>query len=92
MDKVLSYISTNATWLFEGIGTELISLAIGGIIGYVIGVNRTIKQTQKGGANSSQYQELRINSVTDSENAVSQKQDGGDDSVQTQVGEINARK
>ena len=52
-------------WIFEGIGTELLSLAIGavvgGLTGYKIGVKNKVKQTQKAGNNSTQNQ---IGSVT----------------------------
>ncbi len=52
-------------WIFEGIGTELLSLAIGavvgGLTGYKIGVKNKVKQNQKAGKNSTQSQ---IGSVT----------------------------
>ena len=55
----------NLEWIFEGIGTELLSLAIGavvgGLTGYKIGVKNKVKQTQKAGKNSTQNQ---IGSVT----------------------------
>lgn len=50
-------------WIFDGIGTEIISLVIGSIlgggIGYKIGIHvniKSIKQNQKAGNNSSQTQ------------------------------------
>lgn len=47
-------------WIFDGIGTELISLLIGlvtgGTVGYKIGVKNRILQKQKGRDNSEQIQ------------------------------------
>lgn len=49
-------------WIFEGIGTAIITLILGlitgGTIGYRIGIKKTIKinQKQKAGDNSSQIQ------------------------------------
>lgn len=47
-------------WFFEGLGTSLITLVIGliggGTIGYKVGINKKVKQSQKAGANSSQIQ------------------------------------
>lgn len=47
-------------WVFDGIGTELISLLIGGLlggtIGYKIGINNKISQRQKGGDDANQIQ------------------------------------
>jgi len=47
-------------WIFEGIGTSLITLIIGLItgstIGYKIGIKKNIRQSQKAGDNSSQIQ------------------------------------
>ncbi len=46
-------------WIFDGIGTEIISiiisLFIGGAIGFKIGVNKN-NQKQKAGDNSTQFQ------------------------------------
>jgi hypothetical protein len=51
----------NLKWIFDGIGTELISLVvgllIGGGVGFKIGINKkSIKQKQKAGDNSTQIQ------------------------------------
>lgn len=47
-------------WIFDGIGTALVSFIIGGgvggAIGYSIGIKAKIKQRQKGGDNSTQTQ------------------------------------
>lgn len=48
------------SWIFDGIGTTIISgivgLIIGGTAGYKIGVKKSISQKQKAGKNSSQIQ------------------------------------
>lgn len=50
----------NIKWIFDGIGTEIVSLLcgllIGGLGGYKIGIKNKIKQIQKGGDNSNQSQ------------------------------------
>lgn len=47
-------------WIFDGIGTEIISLLLGllggGAIGYRIGVRNKVSQRQKGGNNAKQVQ------------------------------------
>ncbi len=52
-------------WLFDGLGTELVSMVIGlllgtgvgGIAGYKIGINKSVlKQNQKAGTDSKQKQ------------------------------------
>ena len=47
-------------WIFDGIGTELISLIIGAVLGgaagYKIGSKNKIKQKQKAGDDSEQIQ------------------------------------
>ena len=52
-------------WIFEGFGTEIISLIAGlfagGVIGYKIGIHNKIKQSQKAGDNSNQTQTGSIN-------------------------------
>ncbi len=52
---------SNISWIFDGIGTAIISgivgLLLGGTAGYKIGVKKTkINQSQKAGNNSSQTQ------------------------------------
>lgn len=87
-------------WFFDGIGTEvlsiIVSLIIGGAIGYQIGVRKTSKQAQKAGNESKQSQKViikddyiiegkkRINYET----TVAQSQIAGDNSSQTQIGEF----
>jgi hypothetical protein len=56
-------------WIFDGIGTELISLVIGaafgGAAGYKIGSKNKIKQNQKAGDNSKQVQIGSVNEYGD---------------------------
>ena len=53
------------SWIFDGLGTEIISLIVGlisgGAIGYKIGIHNRIKQSQKAGNNSRQTQISSIN-------------------------------
>lgn len=55
----------NISWLFEGIGTEIIMFIIGiltgGVCGYKIGIHNKNKQSQKAGDNSNQTQIGSIN-------------------------------
>lgn len=61
--------------IFDGIGTEIISVIIGliiggvggGLIGYRIGIKNKVKQKQKAGKNSTQTQIGSINNVNLSE-------------------------
>ena len=60
-----------AQWLFDGIGTEIISIIVGlivggisgGAIGYHIGIKNKVKQTQKAKDNASQIQIGNVNIV-----------------------------
>ena len=89
-------------WFFDGFGTEiissLISLIVGGVAGYKIGVKRTSKQKQVAGDKAKQRQILNIDreSIKDDEDTkkkentrIVQSQKAGDDSSQKQVGGIN---
>lgn len=85
-------------WIFDGIGTELLSLVIGGIAGgfagYKIGIRKNGKQTQKAKSGAKQRQEMLINSEvsvngkTGVQNRVSQTQKAGKNSEQVQIGRI----
>ena len=61
-------------WMFDGIGTELISLFVGcltgGVIGYKIGIKNKISQNQKGRDNANQVQ---IGSVVNNGNSESRR-------------------
>ena len=52
-------------WIFDGFGTEILSLIVGlitgGTVGYNIGIRNKIKQKQKAGNNSTQTQIRSIN-------------------------------
>ena len=55
------YESSDISWIFDGIGTAivtgLVGLLLGGTVGYKIGVKKTkIRQSQRAGKNSSQIQ------------------------------------
>jgi len=47
-------------WIFDGVGTAVITFLLGsftgGAIGYKIAIKKTIKQSQKAGDNSNQVQ------------------------------------
>lgn len=43
-------------WFFNGLGTALIGLVIGGTVGYRIGIKKSIRQKQKAGDNAQQMQ------------------------------------
>lgn len=52
---------SDISWIFDGIGTAVISgivgILLGGTVGYKIGVKKTkIRQSQRAGKNSSQIQ------------------------------------
>ena len=77
--------------IFDGIGTEIISLIIGGIIGgiggYTIGIRKANKQKQKAGDKADQRQETHIvddhtiSSATNQRNtpiSIGQYQEAGD--------------
>lgn len=71
--------------LFDGLGTELISIIIGLLFAggaFVCYKNGKIIQKQKAGNNAKQKQEVR----NSDEKNVYQEQDAGDDSKQIQIG------
>ncbi len=55
-------------WIFDGIGTEIVSIIIsliigaigGGAVGYKVGIKRTLSQKQSARDDSEQRQELQI--------------------------------
>lgn len=82
-------------WFFDGIGTEIISLIlgliVGGGIGYKIGISKNGVQKQEAADDSVQKQKMAIdanNSDNIIEGNVIQKQKAGNHAVQSQVGEI----
>lgn len=88
----------NLEWILGGIGTELISLAIGaiagGFAGYKIGVHKSGKQTQKAKGGTKQRQEMIIEGAepddnkTDVKHTINQIQKAGKNSEQMQIGRI----
>ncbi len=85
-------------WVFDGIGTELIGLLIGSVLGgfagYKVGVSSKAKQVQKAKDHSEQKQNLNIgihNGETDASKSCStffQIQKAGNDAIQVQTGDI----
>lgn len=84
-------------WVFDGLGTELVSLAIGGILGGIVGFRigkhkRKMHQVQEAGIESEQYQKgtfRKKSNDAESKDVISsltQKQKAGDNSKQTQIG------
>lgn len=89
----------NLQWIFDGLGTELLSLAVGaiggGLAGYKIGVKRSGKQKQTAKSDAKQRQEMLVDSESQSgdrsnvQNSVRQTQKAGRNSEQVQIGRIN---
>lgn len=86
-------------WVFEGIGTEIISLIIGlvvgGIGGFAIGKRTKSKQMQTAGDSSKQKQTFSVdNGVIDNSkknketSTIVQKQKAGNNSEQVQTGSV----
>lgn len=70
---------------FEGLGTELISIIVGLLMGggaFVYYKNGKVSQKQKAGSNAKQKQEVKNSDGKD----VYQEQVAGDNSEQTQIG------
>ena len=78
-------------WLFDGIGTALIS-AIFSLIAYNAAIKKIGKQSQNAGDGSNQKQEMLIENGDSNENVqntIEQTQKAGKNSKQVQVGKIN---
>lgn len=91
-------LDTFFSWFFDGLGTEIVSLLIGGIagsaIGYKVGVNKSIKQSQSAGDDARQTQTANITSGKDEEtatadNSIKQCQEASNHAVQVQTGRIS---
>lgn len=87
-------------WIFSGIGTQivinLVSMFVGGLIGYRIRDKQIGKQKQIAGHSSNQHQEFHIESNNkkvidekESHQVVDQIQQAGDNSTQMQIGEVD---
>ena len=86
------------TWVFDGIGSTIFSIAvsalIGGAVGYKIGVHKNVKQKQIGGNSAKQRQEFILENEDVSEdggkikNNFQQSQKAGDNAEQVQIGGI----
>ena len=86
-------------WIFDGIGTELLSLAIGviggGLAGYKIGVKKSGQQNQIAKGSAKQRQEMIIDGVSKNEDResvneeINQTQNAGKNSEQVQIGRIS---
>lgn len=84
-------------WIFSGIGTttlsHLVTALFSAFIGYKVGIHNTLKQIQKAGKNSKQYQStvVKNSSLTSRMKTKSieltQTQEAGDNSSQKQIGE-----
>lgn len=89
----------NLQWIFDGIGTELLSLAIGviggGLAGYKIGVKRSGNQKQTAKSDAKQRQEMVVDGESQNgdrnnvQNSIRQTQKAGKNSEQVQIGRIN---
>lgn len=83
-------------WIFDGIGTELIGLAIGallgGVAGYNVGIRSKSKQKQKAGDGANQQQTYTIGVDTSGKNnakintKIVQSQTAGNNATQAQTG------
>ena len=94
-------IGESIKWIFDGIGTAIVSsiigLVVGGFIGYCVCIRVSSKQKQRAGDNSNQEQIVTINDSTiinNKKNTIretrsSQIQNAGDNSDQIQIGELN---
>ena len=88
----------NIPWIFDGIGTEIVGLVLGtvlgGFAGYKIGIHKKGKQLQIAKAASKQRQEMVVDSdahigdETNVQNTIRQIQKAGNNSEQTQIGRI----
>ena len=86
------------TWIFSGIGTEIISnmcsMVLGGLIGYKIGTNQTVHQKQTAGTNAKQNQTVKLGNLNNKDlkqalcMKLNQNQKAGDYSIQQQMGDI----
>lgn len=89
-------------WILDGIGTELIGLAIGALlgggIGYKIGIATKVKQKQIAGDGAKQQQNYNGGVIYNEEHSakiktkVVQSQKAGSNAIQVQTGGTNDKK
>ena len=72
-------------WFFDGIGTQLLSMLVSGIVGYKIGIRKTIKQYQNAKDLSKQVQ-VNDKIMKNGTNSVTQIQKAGRSAKQFQKG------
>lgn len=84
-------------WFFDGIGSTIVSLIagaiIGGFTGYKIGIHKKIKLIQKAGNSSEQNQTIELNGESDDTNTsynvnVNMEQKAKNNVKQTQIGGV----
>lgn len=85
-------------WVFDGIGSNIISLIVGalagGVTGYKIGIHKKVKQEQIAGSKAKQRQEFVLENEDVAKeggkikNSLQQSQNAGDNAEQVQVGGI----
>ena len=83
-------------WIFSGVGTELLSLIVGVLLGYKIKSVEVARQIQRSGNNSEQRQEMYAGKDStfkgekkNDYSFLSQSQVAGDNSTQMQIGSIH---
>lgn len=98
MDSILTATSRWYTWLFEGLGTELLMFALGillgGLGGYRLGIKQNGVQKQKARGQSEQEQQIEVDKNRHKERGggingnILQTQKAGKKSRQRQIGRI----
>ncbi len=90
--------SEDIKWIFSGSGTTILSHIVTAVVsafaGYKVGVRSTVKQIQKAGKNSKQYQRSTLqnsssNNAKTTASMLTQTQEAGDHSSQKQIGDTN---
>ena len=89
----------NIQWIFSGIGTNLLSLIVGCVLGYKIRDFKIARQSQVAGDDSNQRQEFHIeNDKVNPEGKkddyiyLSQNQSARDNSTQVQIGGVSSKR
>ena len=89
--KVIEWLGNNIEWIFSGIGT----LFIGAFLSYKFLVRSHVKQIQRAGNNTKQYQNFTVknslltNFAKAAEVRLEQTQEAGDDVLQKQIGDTH---